>query len=119
MNEEQKDEEKQKLRLSQAKIRDKQKDRIDKMHSITHEMIRDVERIKLGSDNRDDIMVRLEERLRQSNKLEHEFMWNMDKAVLIHERIAEIDGRDPSELTGALWEVRTHPTPTAGKDGSV
>lgn len=58
----------------QAAIRDKQKDRIDQVHAIIHEFMRD-----------------------------------MDRAVLIHEQMAELDGRDPKEVNRILWPVRTKP----------
>ena len=62
------------LVTQQAKIRDAQRDRIDLMHSLMHEFMRD-----------------------------------MDRAVLIHEQIALLDGRDPKDVNGALWPVRTKP----------
>ena len=58
----------------QASIRDKQKDRIDEIHGILHEFMRD-----------------------------------MDRAVLIHEQLALLEGRDPKEVNGILWPVRTKP----------
>lgn len=58
----------------QAAIRDKQKDRIDQVHAILHEFMRDY-----------------------------------DRAVLIHEQMALLDGRDPKEVNATLWPVRTKP----------
>lgn len=58
----------------QATIRDKQRDRIDSMHALMHEFMRD-----------------------------------MDRAVLIHEQIARLDGRPVKDVNGALWPVRTKP----------
>ena len=58
----------------QAAIRDRQKDRIDQVHAILHEFMRDY-----------------------------------DRAVLIHEQLAELDGRDPKEVNATLWPVRTKP----------
>ena len=58
----------------QAKIRDKQRDRIDQIHALCHEFMRD-----------------------------------MDRAILIHEQIALLEGRDPREVNTALWPVRTQP----------
>lgn len=58
----------------QAGIRDKQKERIDEIHGILHEFMRD-----------------------------------MDRAVLIHEQLALLEGRDPNEVNGILWPVRTKP----------
>ena len=63
---------KTRLIRQQAAIRDRQRDRIDQMHALMHEFMRD-----------------------------------MDRAVLIHEAIATLEGRDPSEVNGALWPVRT------------
>ncbi len=60
---------------SQASIRDKQRDRIDQIHSLCHEFMRD-----------------------------------MDRAILIHEQIAQLDGRPATDVNGALWEVRTKPS---------
>ena len=58
----------------QAKIRDQQRDRIDQIHSLCHEFMRD-----------------------------------MDRAILIHEQIALLDGRDIKDVNAALWPVRTKP----------
>ena len=64
---------KSRLHTEQAKIRDRQRFLIDRMHG----------------DN-------------------HEFMRNMDRAVLIHEALAILEGRNPTSVNRALWEVRTH-----------
>ena len=63
-----------KMRLvrQQAAIREQQRDRIDHMHALMHEFMRD-----------------------------------MDRAVLIHEQLAGLEGRDPKEVNSALWPVRT------------
>jgi len=66
---------KTRLIRQQAAIRDRQRDRIDQMHALMHEFMRD-----------------------------------MDRAVLIHEAIATLEGRDPDEVNRALWAVRTRPT---------
>ena len=58
----------------QASIRDKQRDRIDQIHALCHEFMRD-----------------------------------MDRAILIHEQIALLEGRNPKEVNSALWPVRTKP----------
>ena len=58
----------------QAKIRDNQRRRIDEIHALLHEFMRD-----------------------------------MDRAILIHEQMALLDGRDPKEVASALWPVRTFP----------
>ena len=65
---------KQRLIQQQAKIRDQQRDRIDHIHALCHEFMRD-----------------------------------MDRAILIHEAIAVLEGRDPAEVNGALWPVRSKP----------
>ena len=109
---------KQELRLIQASIRDNQKNRIDKIHFHTHEMLRNIDRLKLDKDKMIDLIGKIGTTLEIINNLEHEFMRDMDKAVLIHERIAEIDGRDPSELTNALWNVRCYP-PNEECDGTA
>ena len=62
------------LSLEQAKIRDQQRDRIDQIHALCHEFMRD-----------------------------------MDRAVLIHEANAILEGNDPTEVSRALWPVRTKP----------
>lgn len=58
----------------QAAIRDKQRERIDQIHSLCHDFMRD-----------------------------------MDRAILIHEQIALLEGRDPSEVNKALWKVLSKP----------
>jgi len=65
----------QRLVTSQALIRDHQRDRIDQMHALLHEFMRD-----------------------------------MDRAILIHEQLALLEGRDPAEVNAALWPVRTTPS---------
>ena len=65
---------KTRLIRQQAAIRDRQRDRIDQIHALTHEFMRD-----------------------------------MDRAVLIHEALAILDGRDPAEVNRALWPVRSKP----------
>lgn len=62
------------LHRQQATIRDSQRDRIDQIHALCHEFMRD-----------------------------------MDRAVLIHEALAVLEGRDPTEVNRALWPVRTKP----------
>ena len=63
----------------QAAIREQQRDRIDQIHALCHEFIRD-----------------------------------MDRAVLIHETLAVLEGRDPTEVNQALWPVRTAPARKSG-----
>ena len=65
---------KDRLIKQQAAIRNRQRDRIDQIHALTHEFMRD-----------------------------------MDRAVLIHETLAILEGRDPNEVNGALWPVRSKP----------
>ena len=60
------------LITQQAAIRDRQRDRIDHMHALMHEFMRD-----------------------------------MDRAVLIHEALAIMEGRDPTDVNRALWPVRS------------
>lgn len=36
----------------------------------------------------------------------HEVMRDFDRAILIHEVLAEVEGRDPAEVTRALLPVR-------------
>ena len=66
---------------SQADIRDRQRDRIDHLHAILHEFMRD-----------------------------------MDRAILIHEQIARLDGRPVEDVNGALWPVRTKPAARGGTE---
>ena len=47
------------------------------------------------------------DRIDQIHALCHEFMRDMDRAILIHEQIALLEGRDITEVNGALWPVRT------------
>ena len=65
---------KKRLHGQQAAIRNIQRDRIDHIHALCHEFMRD-----------------------------------MDRAVLIHETLATLDGRNPKDVNQALWPVRTHP----------
>lgn len=60
------------LHLKQAAIRDRQRERFDRIHELIHEIMRD-----------------------------------FDRAVLIHEVLAELEGRNPAEVTKALLPVRT------------
>lgn len=50
---------------------------------------------------------RQRQRFDQIHELIHEIMRDFDRAVLIHEVLAEIEGRDPQEVTKALLPVRT------------
>ena len=63
------------LITEQAKIRDRQRDRMDEVHSLLHEFMRDY-----------------------------------DRAVLIHEQLAILEGRNPADVNRSLWPVRTKPT---------
>ena len=65
---------KKRLIIQQATIRDRQRDRIDQIHALCHEFMRD-----------------------------------MDRAVLIHEAIAVLEGRNPKDVNRALWPVRSQP----------
>ena len=49
------------------------------------------------------------DRINQIHALYHEFMRDMDRAILIHKQIALLNGRDPKEVNSALWSVRTKP----------
>lgn len=62
------------LIVKQAAIRDHQRDRIDQIHALCHEFMRD-----------------------------------MDRAILIHETLAILEGRDPKAVNSALWPVRSKP----------
>lgn len=62
---------KDRLVRQQAAIRDKQRVRIDEMHALLHDFMRD-----------------------------------MDRAILIHEQLALLEGRDPAEVNSALGQVR-------------
>lgn len=46
-------------------------------------------------------------RFDQIHELIHEIMRDFDRAVLIHEVLAELEGRDPKEVSRALLPVRT------------
>lgn len=57
-----------------------------------------------------EIRTRQRDRLDQIHALCHEFMRDFDRAVLIHEVKAVLEGRDPTAVNSALWPVRTvHP----------
>lgn len=62
----------QRLHTLQAAIRDRQRARMDEMHALCHEFMRD-----------------------------------FDRAVLIHEQLALLEGRDPKRAANSLWPVRT------------
>lgn len=62
------------LITEQAKIRDRQRDRMDEVHACLHEFMRDY-----------------------------------DRAVLIHEQLAILEGRNPTDVNRSLWPVRTKP----------
>lgn len=92
------------LRSAQAKIRDDQRERMDEIHASCHEYDRDDYRTWISG-----ISYRRKQNaeVKRIHELIHEFMRDFDHAVLIHERMAELNGEDPSEITRALWPVRT------------
>lgn len=90
------------LQLKQASIRDIQRGRLDDIHDILHQIERDFYRKELGGESKTDI----KEYIEQLHNIIHSFMRGFDEAVLIHERIAEIKGDDPEEITKALVKVR-------------
>ena len=46
-------------------------------------------------------------RFDQLHEILHEIMRDFDRAALIHEVLAELEGRDPKAVTKALLPVRT------------
>lgn len=97
------------LIAKQAEIRDEQRRRIDEIHAILHEVQRDGYRAGLSEKS---WPYELHQYLSKLHKLAHDFMWGMDYAILIHERIAILEGRDPKDVSRALWPVRTYPEST-------
>ena len=91
------------LRNLQADIREEQRRRIDEIHDLCHEADREASWRRFGGEPKEDPF----ELFEQVNLLCHDFFRAMDEAILIHRRIAELDGRDPAEVDGALWPVRT------------
>ncbi len=92
------------LRSAQAEIRDTQRERMDEIHALCHDYKRNVMRKDLGAEiteKEQNIMI---DRI---HEISHLFMWDFDRAVIIHERLAEIRGDDPKELSRALRPVRT------------
>lgn len=92
------------LKTMQAAIRDKQRERMDDIHAPIHDLVRDLYRKKLRGEVIDENLLKT---LLMMNNLCHDFMWDFDHAVMIHERIAELTGGDVAEATSALWSVRT------------
>lgn len=91
------------LMLAQAAIRETQRDRIDEIHDTCHTYLRNALREKYGQD----VSKHLQDSLvRHMHDLTQQFMWGMDEAVIIHETIAKMEGRDPKEVNSALWSVR-------------
>ena len=95
------------LRERQAAIRDSQRDRIDTIHQAVHELLRDEERMFLGSLTEEDARCRRQAALEEMNRQLHNFMRDYDNAVMIHEATALLRGEDPSGVAGTLWPVRT------------
>lgn len=93
------------LRKLQAEIRLQQRRYIDEIHVLTHEGDRDEFYRSIGGTPPRTLI----EILERIHELVHLFMRGMDKAILIHRRIAELEGRDPSEVDSALWPVRSFP----------
>ena len=92
------------LQKNQAIIRDHQRWRMDEIHASCHDFLRNKYRISIGTEvsSREQ-----DELLEKMHKLCHEFMWDFDRAVMIHERIAILQDKSPENLTKALWPVRT------------
>ena len=95
---------KDELVREQASIREIQRDRIDRVHATCHEVERDFYRATLRGQ---EIDPKLSLNMQEIHKLTHAFMRGMDEAILIHEAIAKLEGRDPKEVTSALWSVRS------------
>ena len=97
---------KKQLIKRQALIRDVQRNRIDEIHGITHEYLRNTLRKRHGQQidqrGQDDLVETI-------HALAQAFMWGMDEAVIIHESIALSEGRDPNEVNKCLWPVRSQP----------
>lgn len=101
---------KQELILLQAGIRDKQKERIEHLHMICHEVERwyFAETLVLDKDQ-ECSSANFMEMVRELHLTLHEFMTDMDHAVLIHAQIARLEGRNPNEVSGILWPVQNQP----------
>jgi len=95
------------LRNRQAAIRDDQRARIDDIHEAIHELLRDEERVILGSLPPAAATERRLRVLEAINVTLHKFMRSYDCAVLIHEATAVLRGDDPAKVAGTLWPVRT------------
>jgi len=90
----------------QAIIRDVQRGRIDEIHALCHEYLRNSMRLKNGQEI---AQLDQDELIETVHSLSQAFMWGMDEAVIIHESIAIKEGRDPKQVNQALWPVKSRP----------
>lgn len=95
------------LRSAQADIRDIQRRRLDNWHAELHEIDRDFYRLQLESISEEELLSNTIDRISKIHQELHEFMHGFDRAIMIHEAIAKLNGDDPTLVTRALLKVRT------------
>ena len=91
--------EKDRLIKDQAKIRNVQRKRIEQIHSVCHDYELNLSRTRRGiqiSKNEQD------RKVFDIHKIVHKFLKGFDEAVIIHEKFALIDNRDPSDVNQAI-----------------
>lgn len=91
--------EKDKLIRDQAKIRKIQRKRIESIHSLCHEYELNLNRADRG------IPISKSEQERKVidiHEIVHKFLHGFDSAVVIHEKIALLENRDPSTVNQAI-----------------
>ena len=56
-----------------------------------------------------EIRDRQKARFEEAHAIDHEIMRDFDRAVIIHDVLALLEGRDPKEAAQALWGLRVNP----------
>jgi len=97
---------KEELIKRQAAIRDQQRWRIDGIHQNCHAQLLEIKEYQLRNspllEEENELLVVIVNRLKTINEDLHVFLTNMDEAIIIHGLLAELDGRDPKEVTRAM-----------------
>lgn len=95
----------------QAAIRDRQRDRFDAIHNGLHALQRTAFGDELDGRPWSAQVLAVIEDLHETT---HLVMREFERAIIIHGRLAVLEGRDPKEVTRALYPTRTVPEPPGG-----
>lgn len=85
------------LRSEQARIRDTQRKRLERIHSLLHSY-----QVCRMEEDMTDMTIPKDDVIDEIHEIVHAFLRDFDRAVLIHKVLAQLEGRDPDTVSGAL-----------------